>query len=173
MKRNLLFLLFLCVSTLTFGQSVLGIPFGSSYEETKQFLFNRNVGDDMWEQDGTIIVTNGYIGGIPFNLGYFYFQFDHDKSYLYSACFSDIELTANQAKAKRELFADIIKEKYYDSIKDYVDETGFKRYDFGVNPLDEDKPLGKIFIHLNKKSNKYDTVLYYGPIYYVGKNADF
>lgn len=173
MKRNLLFLLFLCFSTLTFGQSVLGIPFGSSYEETKQLLLNRNVGDDMLEQDGTIIVTNGYIGGIPFNLGYFYFQFDHDKSYLYSACFSDVELTANQAKAKREIFADIIKEKYYDSIKDYIDETGFKIYDFGVNPLDKNRSLGKIFILHSKKSNKYDTVLYYGPIYYVGKNADF
>lgn len=106
-------------STFSFGQSVLGIPFGSSYEETKQLLLNRNVGEDMWEQDGTIIVVKGYIGGIPFNLGYFYFQYDHDKSYLYSACFSDLELTANQAKAKREIFADIIKEKYYDSINEY------------------------------------------------------
>ena len=173
MKKNLLFFLFLFFSTFSFGQSVLGIPFGSSYEETKQLLLNRNVGDNMWEQDGTIIVTNGYIGGIPFNLGYFYFQFDHDKSYLYSACFSDIELTANQAKAKREIFADIIKEKYYDSIKEYVDETGFKLYDFGINPLDKNRSLGKIFIHYNKKSNKYDTVLYYGPIYYAEKNADF
>ena len=67
MKKNLLFFLFLFFSTFSFGQSVLGIPFGSSYEETKQLLLNRNVGEEMWEQDGTIIVVKGYIGLVPFN----------------------------------------------------------------------------------------------------------
>ena len=173
MKRFLILFFFFLVSIFTFGQSVLGIPLGSSYEKTKHFLHTRSVGDNMWERDGKIFVTNGYIGNIPFGLGIFNFRFKDDSSYLYAVSLSDVELTSNQAKSKRETFADVIKEKYYGTIREYIDDTGFKRYEFGINPLDKNEPLGKIFIVHNRNTNKYDTVLYYGPIKYIEENSDF
>ncbi|SFG56589.1 hypothetical protein [Prevotella sp. KH2C16] len=173
MKKYLLALALLLISLSSIGQSVLGIPFGCSYEDVKQSLIKRNVGDNTWEQDGRIIVTNGYIGNIPFGLGVFYFQFKENKSYLSAAAFSDVELTAVEAKKKREEFAKAIRDKYFDSFTEYIDEKGFKRYEFGENPLNKEAPLGKIFIFHNKNEKKYDAVLYYGPIHYIEPNSDF
>ena len=173
MKKYLLALVLLLISLSSIGQSVLGIPFGSSYDEVKLALIKRSVGDNMWEQDGRIVVTNGYIGNIPFGLGTFYFQFKENKSYFSAASFADVELTATQAKAKRDEFAKVIKDKYSDSITEYVDDFGFKRYEFGKNPINVEKPLGTIFIFHNKNGNKYDPVLYYGPINYIEPNSDF
>lgn len=172
-RKIILSLILLTVSLHSTAQSVLGIPFGSSYDEVKQALIKRHVGDNMWEQDGRIVVTNGYIGNIPFGLGTFYFQFKENKSYLSAASFSDVELTAIQAKKKRDEFSAVIKDKYSGSITEYIDGSGFKLYEFGKNPLNEEKPLGKIFIFHNKNGNKYDPVLYYGPINYVEPNPDF
>lgn len=172
MKKILLAFLLLFVSMSSIGQSVLGIPFGSSFDYVKQALIKRSIGDNMWEQDGKIITTNGYIGDISFGLGIFYFQFKGNKSYLSAAAFSHVELTATEAKKKRDEFAKAIRDKYFDTFTEYIDEKGFKGYEFGKNPLNEEEPLGKIFIFHNK-DNTHDAVLYYGPIHYIEPNSDF
>lgn len=176
MKRDILILFALCLSLYSGAQSILGIPFGSSYQTTKECLENRFGGYKVVEDGGKIEVMEPVIGGHEFKTATFYFQRQGSATWLNEVLIQTwFDITETQsAKYMRDKIAEVLSEKY--DVKDYINDQGFKVYVFGVNPKNTDDALGSLYI-IKSKGNDGKTrlylVLYYGPIYYINRSSDF
>lgn len=179
MKKVLLLLALLIASSNMYCQSVLGIPFGSSYDAVVVSLKERFGTKDVYDTGGDVEVYNISLGGFRFNFGEFSFQRSEVVSYFNHAFFQRNYKTdeVEDAKADRDYLYSLLKGKYAnDFLKEYKNEQGFKCYMFGTNPKDESMPLGYIILK-RAKSKGGDTFIYlileYGPIFYIDMSSDF
>lgn len=178
MKKFVLIVL-LFFSAMANAQSVMGIKFGSSYEEVKQQLEQRLGKYSVVEKQGMLHIWDFNMGSFHFDFGDFYFQYNGDNSYFNEAvfqCYSNGN-DVDAMKARRDYLYSFIKEKYrYERLGEYINEQGFKCYKFGINPFDETKARGLITLERAKSNSGEDNLylmLYYLPIYYIDKSSDF
>lgn len=176
MKRMFFVLYLLCLPLYSGAQSILGIPFGSSYQTTKECLESRFGSFKVREDGGKLIVLNPIIGDHEFKAADFFFQRQGQATWL-SEVFIQTWFDASDvstAKYLRDELANVLREKY--NVNEYTNDTGFKCYGFGVNPKDDNKYLGTLGL-MKSKGNDGKQRLYltlsYGPIYYINKSSDF
>lgn len=178
-KKILLNLLFAIIPLFSYGQSVMGIPFGSSYEETRATLEKRFGKYSVHEDNGDLRIIDFSMGDFKFNFGTFMFQFAGDKTYLNAASFSTLydKSSADIAKNNRDYLYSLLKDKYADEyLEEFTNEQGFKCYKFGLNPKDPDKVLGLITLERGKGKEGKERLylnLDYLPIHYLDKSSDF
>ena len=176
MKKVIVLMIAVAMAFNSKAQSILGIPFGSSYGITKEFLEERFGKLSVFEEGGKLSVMSPVIGGHEFKFAEFYFQKDGPFTWLSEVLIQTSFETNDTKSAKyiRDDLADIMREKY--EVGEYIGNNGFKGYWFGTNPKDEEKPLGYIFITRTKgrdgKQRLY-LILHYGPIYYADRSSDF
>lgn len=147
--------------------SVLGIEFGSDYNQTR-LLLRRWYGVKNVEKMGRDILVNDVrLDEMYFDNATFMFQFDNKKSYLHKIVFfMNCGDDNNEALEVEKRLIQMFKKQYKD-FSSYHNEDGEIRYKFGVNPKDEKKPLGAF----GRQGNC--IYLQYGPIYYLPKSSDF
>ena len=154
--------------------SVMGIEFGSTYDDVKALLQERLGSTNIFEKSGKLWFTDVYLGDFKFNSGELGFQFKGHRSWFNQAWFIRWWKgnETQQAKQSRDYLYSLIKDKYEDDYLDeYINEFGFKCYKFGVNPIDDTRVLGTI--SLTRIKGGLYLVLEYLPIYYLDKGADF
>lgn len=180
MKRVHLILLALFAAVSLQAQSVLGIKFGSSYQEVYDALKERVKSYEISETDGNIELHSIEMGEVKFNYARFSFQRSGKSSFFNAAHFEkhypldDVE----DAKFERDHLWSLIKEKYADDWADdnLINRQGFRFYAFGRNPQDKNEILGFIFLIRSKGKDGKERLylsLDYGPIYYLDKASDF
>lgn len=84
------------------------------------------------------------MGDFEFNYGSFEFQRSGSSSYFNYAYFERrFPINAiKTAKSSRDYLFSLLKDKYEDDyVWNYINDQGFKCYQFGTNPKDADKPL--------------------------------
>lgn len=180
MKKILFLLLLLIFSIGCFSQSVLGIPMGSSFSTVKSQLQNRFGYSAVYDDNGDLIINSDFsMGDFEFNYGSFEFQRSGSSSYFNYAYFekrfsiSDVK----SAKNARDYLFSLLKDKYEEEyIGSFINDQGFKCYQFGNDPKDSNRALG--IIKLQKTQGKDGKMrlylqLIYGPIYYIDRSSDF
>lgn len=178
MRKTILLMCMLAAFPLVgIAQSVLGIEFGSSYQQTKKALEGRYGADNVSELESALYIFDLQLGNYYFNLASFEFQRDANGTYFNYAKF-ERRFSVNDvktAKTERDYLFSLIEEKYKGDNGSYINDQGFKCYWFGHNP----KSIGALgVVHLEKeKSRGGQTYLFltleYGPIYYLPKSSDF
>lgn len=158
------------------SQTILGIPFGSSYSTVKDGLKERFGEINVIEDGGQLTIIKPVIGGHEFSGAELFFQRRGQSSWLNRVFIQKIYPLSDVKYAKqfRDLLAEELKGKYY--VEDFIDNDGFKCYGFGTNPKNDDEYLGVLSVGKNKgkdgKTRIY-LILDYGPIYYINKASDF
>ena len=158
------------------GQSVLGIQFGSSYNNVKDKLESRFGSLNVIEDGGKITVLTPVIGEYEFKSADFYFQRQGNITWLNSVYIQTwfTHSETERAKYMRDRLADDLREKY--DIEEYINKQGYKCYGFGTNPKDDNEWLGFLGISKDKgkdgKQRLYLSLIY-GPIYYIERSSDF
>lgn len=180
MKKYLLTIILLSLGCLlTMGQSVMGIPLGSSYEDTFSALEKRFGYINVHKKNGNLQLYDFYMGDLMFKFGTFFFQYNGNRSYFNAASFSIPyeKKDLDAAKAVREILYNLLKDKYENEyLEEFKNEQGFKCYKFGLNPIDNTKVLGIISIDRangNDGIERYYLNLDYLPIHYLDKTSDF
>jgi hypothetical protein len=179
MKKILSLFAFIITSTNVYCQSVLGIPFGSSYDVVKNSLENRFGKYEIHESGGDINVYDIHIGDYKFDYGTFSFQRASGLSFFNYAFFQDYYDLNSVETAKRNLdyLFSLLREKYEDDyLGEYKNDQGFKCYKFGTDPTDKSKVLGNITLSRSKGKDgitRLYIILTYGPMHYIDKSADF
>lgn len=176
-------LIFICLAITalvpTFGQSVLGIPFGTSYYETLDALRQRFGRFSVHEDQGNLQIYDFKMGDFEFKFGELGFQYSGGKSYLNSAHFQTWFASNETALAKnnRDYLYYLISQKYEDeSLKEFQGLDGFKNYLFGHSPKDPNSSLGAIYIERGEGNDGVKRLylnLYYFPIEFVPFSSDF
>lgn len=148
-------------------REICGIPFGSSYEKTKEVLENK-YGDPSSLSDKTrIVYPHKTYAGISFDNIIFLFQSDGYKSYLNGCVFILEAKSLSDAKEKRDLLYRKLRWKY--DIKEGTDDDGVKYYYGGHSPIPFDGYGFCIDIikYDNRQSIPYAARLSYGRYNYV------
>lgn len=157
-----------CVSEKQPNPTILGIEFGSSYEDVWSMLFHRFNSRAMEQTNRSIWVNRVELGNFEFDYGDFRFQTKGYMSYL-----SEVELVSRFGDDKEgalefeQELGNMLRVKYKD-FDIYYNKDGKKRYKFGVNPKDDKEPLGVLGV-----DDENNVFLIYGPIYYLPKSSDF
>lgn len=147
--------------------SVLGVEFGSSFNKTWRILSEWFEPEQMAEIDSSIYIDDVTLGHFKFDNVIFSFQYDKQRSYLHKVVFfADFGDDAEKASIFEGQLTQVHKREYK-GLTQYQNELGERRYKFGVNPRDENEPLGVI----GRKDNSIFVI--YGPIYYLPKSSDF
>ena len=147
-------------------KEICGIPFGSSYEKSKEVLENKYGTYSFLSDKTKIIYENKTYAGISFDDILFLFQSDGYKSYLNGCVFVIKANSLRDAKDKRDLLYRKLSWKY--EIKEGIDENGNKYYYGGHSPIPFDGWGFTIeIIKYSTSANSYAARLMYGRYNYV------
>lgn len=148
-------------------KEICGIPFGSSYEKSKEILENKYGTSSFLSDKTRIVYDNKSYADIYFDTIMFLFQSDGYRSYL-NGCVFILEATSlSDAKDKRERLYKKLSWKY--DIKEGVDDNGNKYYYGGNSPVS----FWDFGFHIdiikydNRPSIPYAARLMYGRYNYV------
>lgn len=148
-------------------REICGIPFGSSYETTKEVLENKYGTSSILSDRNRIIYNNKSYAGIFFDEILFLFQSDGYKSYL-NGCIFILESTSLiQAKEKLALLHRTLSRKY--EINEIIDDNGNPCYFGGHSPIPFEG-IGfciDIIKYDNRLTIPYAARLMYGRYNYV------
>ena len=150
-------------------REICGIPFGTSYEEARQRLYNKYGEPEYYPDRSVISFKNKVYAGITFDAIHFLFQSDGTRSYMNGCVFILNANTLKQAEKNRERLYEKLSKKY--NMLNDVDENGNKYYYGGYGPtpntigftidiLKYEKDLARQF-------NPYATRLAYGRYNYI------
>ncbi len=151
-------------------KEICGIPFGSSYENTKEILENK-YGYPDYNPDKTVIsYRNKTYGGITFDAIHFLFQSDGIYSYLNGCVFILSANSLGEAKMKQKMLHEKLSEKYI--MSDGTDDNGNLYYIGGYSPIPNDGAGFSIEIlkydsELAKRFKPYAARLVYGRYNFV------
>ena len=151
-------------------KEICGIPFGSSYEKTKEMLENK-YGYPEYSPDKTIITyKNKNYAGFSFDSIHFLFQSDGIHSYLNGCVFIMNAKSLSDAKKKQEMLYKKLSEKYF--MIDETDSNGNKYYLGGYPPIPSNGVAFSIEIlkydsELARLYSPYAARLSYGRYNYV------
>lgn len=156
---SLLLIAFSSTALLAQPPAVLGVPFGSSFEDTEQILDKRftkksNLGKTK------LFYEDIEMGGFLFDIATFYFNEGTKGSYL---TFVNINRSFLENKEKaiemRNGLLKYLKQKYPSIISKKID--GFICYTFGHDPANH---IGSLTIH--KIENSYGKIVYHLDLNY-------
>lgn len=117
-------------------REICGVPFGSSYEKTKEMLENK-YGYPEYSPDRTVITyKHKPYAGIMFDSIHFLFQSDGIHSYLNGCVFILDAKSLSDAKKKQEMLHEKLSDKYF--MIDETDSNGNKYYLGGYSPTPDD-----------------------------------
>lgn len=178
MKKVIILFVMLVNCAISFAQSVLGIPFGSTYNNVKTKLQERVGAYSVYEENGSLSTGEINVGDFPFDYSEYKFQYDGKISYFSYAYFEKhYKVTdVTMAKDDRDFLLIFLKKKYKDDIVDFINDQGFKCYRFGSSTVEPDRWLGTLI--LKKGTGKDGKMrlyieLYYGPLHYIDSSSDF
>lgn len=143
--------------------SVCGIALGTPKDEALSILRDRFGYSAVREDVGNIEIHDGAVGGIHYKYLTFNFAWVNGASKFNGAFFSTpYELNEEKdAIEKRDLIKSVYEQKY--TIKEYVNDDGFKSYYFGNGNIVN----GAISIFKGKSEDGiirlHTTVIYIGP----------
>lgn len=121
-------------------KEICGVPFGSSFEKSKEMLENK-YGYPEFNTDRNIITyKHKSYAGIMFNSIHFLFQSDGTQSYLNGCVFILDAKSLGDAKQKQEMLYKKLSEKYF--MLDDTDSDGNKFYYGGYPPIPDDNGVG-------------------------------
>ena len=151
-------------------KEICGVPFGSSYEKTKEMLENKYGYPDYNPDKTTIIYNHKIYAGITFDSIHFLFQSDGIHSYLNGCIFILDAKSLNEAKKKQEMLHEKLSNKYF--MIDDTDSNGNKCYFGGYPPTPDDGVAFCIDIlkydsKMARLYNPYAARLAYGRYNYV------
>lgn len=148
-------------------KEICGIPFGSSYEKTKEVLENKYGASSYLSDKTQIVYDNKNYAGISFDQILFLFQSDGYKSYLNGCVFILEASSLNDAKDKQERLYRKLNVKY--DMKDGVDKDGNKYYYGGYSPIGswDSGFIIDIIKYDNRSRIPYSARLMYGRYNYV------
>lgn len=151
-------------------KEICGIPFGSSYEKSREMLENK-YGYPEYNPDRTVITyKHKTYAGFTFDSIHFLFQSDGVHSYLNGCVFIMDAKSLSEAKKKQELLYKKLSDKYF--MIDEIDSNGNKFYMGGYSPT-HDEGLGfsieilKYDSDLARIYSPYAARLAYGRYNYV------
>ena len=177
MKRVHLILLALFAAVSLQAQSVLGIKFGSSYQEVYDALKDQFPSHEIFEDENIIRMYRIDNDVFFFDYALFSFQRLGKASYFHLAGFERYYALNNAKKAKedRDDLWKIIRAKYAnDKLDSLINEDGFLCYRFGTNPKSKHHYLGLLFLNkccVGEKKKRLILTLTYGPISYIDKTT--
>lgn len=117
-------------------REICGVPFGSSYEKTKEMLENK-YGYPEYNPDRTVITyKHKTYAGFTFDSIHFLFQSDGIHSYLNGCVFIMDAKSLSDAKKKQEILYKKLSDKYF--MIDETDSNGNKVYLGGYPPTPDD-----------------------------------
>ena len=117
-------------------KEICGVPFGSSYEKTKDMLENKYGYSELTSDRTRIVYKNKTYAGITFDSIIFLFQSDGIHSYLNGCIFILEAKSLNDAKKKQEMLHNKLLDKYV--MIDETDSNGNKYYLGGYPPTPDD-----------------------------------
>lgn len=119
-------------------KEICGIPFGTSYEEASNSLYNKYGSPEynINNSKESITYKNKKYAGILFDTIYFLFQSDGRRSYMNGCVFIIKADDAEEAKKNRDMLYKKLSEKYRMLV--YTDENDFKYYVGGFSPTGGD-----------------------------------
>ncbi|MBR2777343.1 MAG: hypothetical protein IKD75_09620 [Prevotella sp.] len=148
-------------------KEICGIPFGSSYENTKEVLENKYGSPSIFSDKTKIYYENKSYAGIFFDDIIFLFQSDGYKSYLNGCVFILEASSLKDAKEKCDILYRKLRIKY--DMEDGIDDNGNKYYIGGHSPVPFDG-FGfsiEILKYDNKARVPYAARLMYGRYNYI------
>lgn len=151
-------------------KEICGVPFGSSYEKTKEMLENK-YGYPEYNPDRTVITyKHKTYAGFTFDSIHFLFQSDGIHSYLNGCVFIMDAKSLSDAKRKQEMLYKKLSDKYF--MLDDTDSNGNKFYYGGYPPTPDDGVGFSIEIlkydsELARLYSPYAARLAYGRYNYV------
>ncbi|MBQ9187228.1 MAG: hypothetical protein IJ144_05330 [Prevotella sp.] len=151
-------------------KEICGVPFGSSYEKTKEMLENK-YGYPEYNPDRTVITyKHKTYAGFTFDSIHFLFQSDGIHSYLNGCVFIMDAKSLSDAKKKQEMLYKKLSDKYF--MLDDTDSNGNKFYYGGYPPTPDDGVGFSIEIlkydsELARLYSPYAARLAYGRYNYV------
>lgn len=182
MKRQLLVFIsiLIFVSASANAQSILGIKVGESYTNALKYLQTRyGYIHPPVEENGNLYLTNFDMGGVTFNYGTLYFQWDMGReARLIGAEFQKWTSVNDTLSMKhyRDYIKDALSSKY--TVLSRINNQGFKCYAFcsdeesnGIvmnGTLDLERSKGK-----NGKENLYLILTYAPEGDFIHHNSDF
>lgn len=175
MKKKIL-LIFLVISNFVYSQSILGVRFGSSYEDTKKILEGR-FGTGIIEDKGNLAIYDFDMGAFHFNSGVLCFQWKEKESIFFRAEFQKWSGTRNveSMKAEREYLKRLIASKY--EIFEFKNRQGFICYEFLGEETDGITIHGEISLERTRGKDNierlYLFLIYYPIAEFIEENADF
>lgn len=174
-KKTIL-LIFLAISNFVYSQSILGVRFGSSYEDAKKTLEDR-FGRYIEEDKGNLTIYDFDMGTFHFNSGTLCFQWKERGSKFFRAEFQKWSGTRNveSMKAEREYLKRLIASKY--EIFEFKNRQGFICYEFLGEESDGITIHGKISLERTRGKDNierlYLFLIYYPIAEFIEENADF
>lgn len=175
MKKKIL-LIFLVISNFVYSQSILGVRFGSSYEDTKKILEAR-FGTGIIEDKGNLAIYDFDMGAFHFHSGVLCFQWKEKESIFFRAEFQKWSGTRNveSMKAEREYLKRLIASKY--EIFEFKNRQGFICYEFLGEETDGITIHGEISLERTRGKDNierlYLFLIYYPIAEFIEENADF
>ena len=161
------------------AQSILGIKVGESYGKALEYLKRRYTIAPPVENGGNILLVELNLGGIYFNLGTLYFQWDTDAEATFSGAqflkWTSVNDTQSM-KRDRDYIKNILSSKY--TVLSRINDQGFKCYIFA-----SDEESGGIVMNgsLDLKRTKgndgrerlYLSLEYAPEAVFIHHNSDF
>lgn len=151
-------------------KEICGVPFGSSYEKTKEILENKYGYSALTSDRMSIDYKNITYAGFTFDSIHFLFQSEGISSYLNGCIFIMRAKSLSDAKRKQEMLYKKLSEKYL--LLNDTDDNGNKYYYGGYSPIPDDG----VGLHIDivkyegdvaKNYNPYAARLAYGRYNYV------
>ena len=177
MKRLATLLVIAIITTLSsYSQSILGIDVGESYSSAYKMLRER-FGYKVSENSGNLELSKIEMGNFYFDFGTLYFQWSDNAAKFYRATFQTYSpvTEVESMKQQREVLKDKLESKY--SVEEFINDQGFKCYEFLGEETNGVTMHGSIELHRGKGRDNVERLylmLYYFPIAeFIKENSDF
>jgi hypothetical protein len=151
-------------------KEICGVPFGSSYEKTKEMLENKYGYSELTSDRTRIVYKHKSYAGITFDSILFLFQSDGIHSYLNGCVFILDAKSLSDAKKKQKMLYEKLSDKYF--MIDDTDNNGNIIYIGGYPPTPDDGvgftiEILKYDSEVSKVFTPYAARLMYGRYNYV------
>lgn len=168
--KKLFIALIVCIHiSASYAQSIAGVQFGMSYDESKVLLDNKfENGSKSYQTEKNVLnYYNVYFAEEYFTHAVFYFQNDGKLTYLKNIFFyKPFSLKdSNEAKSMRDRLVSLYSNKY-DEASSYISDNGYRAFYWGKTSEDD----YFISIMIDKDKNRKGEMKLWVMVSYLGRN---